>query len=98
MWELFHGKIGFLDLKIVIFFNEFQSRGITRTIFFIFILRMGEKRNYKKLEFSLEEEGQIIDFVKQNPSIYNPKDSEYKDRAKRDKLWNDLGEKLSKPG
>lgn len=59
---------------------------------------MVEKRNYIKLDFTLEEEDQIIDFVKQHPLMYNPKEPGYKEREKKDRLWNDLGEKLNKPG
>lgn len=59
---------------------------------------MADKRNYNKLEFSDDDEMEIIDFVKQHPLLFNPKDREYKNRAMRDKLWNELGEKLSKTG
>lgn len=59
---------------------------------------MAEKRNYNKLEFSDDDDTQIIDFVKQHPLLYNPKDREYKNRTMREKLWNDLGEKFCKSG
>lgn len=62
------------------------------------LIRMTTKRNYTKLEFSPEEEVQIIDFVKQNPLLYDPKNVNYKNKAMRDKTWNDLGNILEKSG
>lgn len=59
---------------------------------------MTEKRVYNKLDFSPDEEVQIIDYVKQHPILYNPKNPDYKNKTKRDKIWNDLGIILNKPG
>lgn len=57
-----------------------------------------EKRTYNKLDFSNDDEILIIDFVKQHSLLFNPKDSDYKNKALRDKAWNDLGEKIGKSG
>lgn len=59
---------------------------------------MSEKRVYKKLDFTQDEESQIIDFVKQNPLLYDPRNADYKNKIMRDKLWNDLAEKMEKTG
>lgn len=62
------------------------------------MLRMGEKRNYQKLDFTQDDETQIIDFVKQHSILFNPKDKDYKNKAKRDIVWNELGTLLDKSG
>lgn len=50
------------------------------------------KRPYVKLTFTREEEERIIDFVKQNAELYDPKNPKYKDTGHKAKLWNDLAE------
>lgn len=40
------------------------------------------KRNYTRLEFTQEEEEMLINHVKSNPGMFNPKDSQYKNRAR----------------
>lgn len=57
---------------------------------------MAEKRHYTKLEFTAEEETQIIDFVKDNPVLYNPKNADYKNKVMKDQLWEDLGKRIKK--
>lgn len=57
---------------------------------------MAAKRTYTRLEFSLEQEENLIDYVKLNPVLYNPKDSMYKNKMYRDRLWDELGEQLNK--
>lgn len=59
---------------------------------------MASKRSYTRLEFTKEEEEQIIDFVKQNPLLYDPRNPNYKNRTSRDKLWNDIATSLNKSG
>lgn len=65
---------------------------------FYFSNRMASKRSYTRLEFTKEEEEQIIDFVKQNPLLYDPRNPNYKNRTSRDKLWNDIATSLNKSG
>lgn len=56
------------------------------------------KRSYTRLDFSVEQEEQLIDFVKSNPPLYNPKDALYKNKMYRDRLWEDIGSILDKTG
>lgn len=56
------------------------------------------KRTYKKLDFSFEEEEQLIEFVKDNPALYDPKDIQYKNKNYRDRLYNDFGATIEKSG
>lgn len=56
------------------------------------------KRLYKRLDFSLEQEETLIDFVKSNAPLFNPKDAHYKNKMFRDRLWSEIGESLNKPG
>lgn len=59
---------------------------------------MASKSSYTRLEFTKEEEEQIIDFVKQNPLLYDLRNPNYKNRTSRDKLWNDIATSLNKSG
>lgn len=56
------------------------------------------KRTYTRLEFSIEQEEQLIDYVKTNPALYNPKDPQYKSRTYRDRLWEEFGQQINKTG
>lgn len=56
------------------------------------------KRSYTRLEFSLEQEELLIEFVKANSPLFNPKDSQYKNKMYRDRLWNQIGDKFGKSG
>lgn len=56
------------------------------------------KRVYTRLEFSLEHEEELIDFVKLNPALFNPKNPHYKNKMFRDRLWQDIADKLKKNG
>lgn len=56
------------------------------------------KPSYTRLDFSVEQEEQLIDFVKSNPPLYNPKDALYKNKMYRDRLWEDIGSILDKTG
>lgn len=58
----------------------------------------GQKRAYHKLDFSLEEEESLIDFVKQNNVLYNPKHRDYKNKMFRDRIWEDIAATLKKTG
>ncbi|XP_055308526.1 uncharacterized protein LOC129572566 [Sitodiplosis mosellana] len=56
------------------------------------------RKTYTKLDFSLEEEEQLIDFVKSNPPLYNPRDERFKNKMFRDRLWAKFGETIKKTG
>lgn len=56
------------------------------------------KRTYTRLDFSLDQEEELIDFVKINPALYNPKEPFYKNKMYRDRLWAEFGEKINKSG
>lgn len=56
------------------------------------------KRTYTRLEFTLEQEEQLIEFVKANPVLYDPIDAQYKNRNYRDRLWNEFGTRIEKSG
>lgn len=56
------------------------------------------KRTYVRLDFTQEQEEQLIDFVKTNPVMYNPRDANYKNKMYRDRLWAEFGEKIDKSG
>lgn len=56
------------------------------------------KRAYTRLEFTTDQEEILIDFMKSNPPLYNPKDALYKNKSYRDRLWDDIGHKLEKSG
>lgn len=56
------------------------------------------KRTYNRLDFTLAQEEQLIDFVKSNPALYNPKEPLYKNRMYRDRLWGEFGDSISKTG
>lgn len=54
------------------------------------------KRTYTRLAFSLEQEEELIEFVKENAALYDPKDMQYKNKNYRDSLWNEFGKKTIK--
>lgn len=56
------------------------------------------KRTYTRLDFSVEQEEQLIDYVKGNPALYNPKDVQYKNKNYRDRLWTEFGSTINKSG
>lgn len=56
------------------------------------------KRVYNKIDFSLEDEEALIDFVKLNEPLINPQHDLYKNRIHRDRLWLDIGNELGKSG
>lgn len=56
------------------------------------------KRTYTRLEFSPEQEEQLIEFVKANPALFDPKDSHFKNKKYRDRLWNQFGDEIDKKG
>lgn len=56
------------------------------------------KRTYTRLDFTLEQEEELIDYVKVNPALFNPTMDLYKNKMYRDRLWEELGSKLGKTG
>lgn len=56
------------------------------------------KRTYTRLEFTSDQEERLIDFVKSNSPLYNPKDALYKNKSYRDRLWDEIGNQLEKSG
>lgn len=55
-----------------------------------------KRSNYRRIDFSVEDEEKLIELVKTFPSIYNVSSSEYKDRFLRHKNWQTISENLSK--
>lgn len=49
------------------------------------------KRSYTRLDFSVEQEEKLIEFVKENPALYDPSNEHYKNRTYRDRLWTEFG-------
>jgi len=60
--------------------------------------RKTRKRIYTKIDFSLEDEEALIDFVKLNESLFNPQNDLYKNRNHRDRLWQEIAQQLGKTG
>lgn len=56
------------------------------------------KRTYTRLDFSLEDEERLIEYVKSNHALYNPKDSNYKNKTYRDRLWDKFGQQINRNG
>lgn len=56
------------------------------------------KRTYNRLDFSLEHEEQLIEYVKSNPTLFNPKEPLYKNKMFRDRLWEEFGATIEKSG
>lgn len=56
------------------------------------------KRTYTRLEFDSEQEEKLIEYVKEHPVLYNPKDGKYKNKSYRDRLWDKFGTTINKSG
>lgn len=56
------------------------------------------KRAYMRLDFALEDEEKLIDYVKSNAALYNPTDKNYKNKMFRDRLWTKFGDTIKKSG
>lgn len=56
------------------------------------------KRAYTRLDFSVEQEEQLIEYVKEHPALYNPKNSLYKNKTYRDRLLAEFGVQIDKTG
>lgn len=56
------------------------------------------KRQYVRLEFSSEDEEKLIEYVRENPVLYNVKHPKYKMKQYRDRLWNEFGDTVNKLG
>lgn len=53
------------------------------------------KRNYSRLDFTPEQEEQLINYVKLNPAMFNPKDINYKNRGS---FFDRFGATINKSG
>lgn len=73
------------------FYSPFSSFLLTE-------MEPAPKRTYNRLDFTLEQEEKLIEHVKSNPALYNPKDSLYKSRTYRDRIWEDFGVTIGKSG
>lgn len=56
------------------------------------------KRKYNKIEFTLEEEEILIELVKKNEILYNPRHKQYKDRNQKAHAWLDISREMNKKG
>lgn len=56
------------------------------------------KRTYTRLDFTVEQEEKLIEYVKAHPALFNPKDAQYKNRTYRDHLWIEFGSSIEKSG
>ena len=54
------------------------------------------KRVKKTTDLTLEEEEDMAEWIAENESIYNKKMKDYKDKQKKDKLWNDKAEAMGR--
>lgn len=54
------------------------------------------KGNYRKIEFTPEDEERFIELVKDSPLLYSPSNPDYKDKILRGKAWDNIGKSLSK--
>lgn len=56
------------------------------------------KRTYTKIDFTLEKEESLINFVKENEPLFNPRHELYRNRIHRDNLWLEISLVLEKSG
>lgn len=56
-----------------------------------------KKRKYNKIKFSPEDEETLIDMVKENAELYNPRHEKYKDKHHKDRIWLDIAKQMNKP-
>lgn len=56
------------------------------------------KLNYQRTNFSLEDEETLIEFVKTNAELYDPKHKLYANRIRKSQLWQDVASTLRKTG
>lgn len=52
----------------------------------------------KQTKFTTQEEEMIIDFVKSNELIYNIEHKDYRQSEMKNRLWNELAQKIGKDG
>lgn len=55
-------------------------------------------KKYTKSSFSSEEEEALIDFVREEPCLFNPKHEQYKNFQYRKRKWIFIGSQLNKTG
>lgn len=59
---------------------------------------MTESKSYKKLTFSPQEEETLIDCVRDEPCLYDPKHDQYKNIQYRRRKWNYIGDRVGRTG
>lgn len=57
-----------------------------------------KKREYRRIQFSSEDEEALIEFVKTNQELYDPKHELYKNRDRKTQLWQKIASDLNKTG
>ena len=57
----------------------------------------GKKRRSKETKLTREQEDEVIQFVQDNPLLYDKADLNHKDSAKRERLWELKAEKMGLP-
>lgn len=53
-------------------------------------------KSYQQLQFTSEEEEQLIDLVKENPPLYMAKNKSYKDIELKENIWKKIAHALKK--
>lgn len=56
----------------------------------------GEKSKYNRIAFSSTDEERLIELIKSKEYMYNVSHSDYKDRLKKNKAWEEIAKTLSK--
>lgn len=56
------------------------------------------KRVYRRVVFTPEEEETLVEFVKSNEELYNPKNHLYTNRDRKNQLWEEISSQLKKTG
>lgn len=59
---------------------------------------MNRRNKNPEMDFDEYEKEILIDFVRRNPPLYNSQHERYKDSELKNRLWEQIGEKLKKTG
>lgn len=55
-------------------------------------------KKYNKLDFSEQEEEQLIDLVRKHQCLYNKKAKEYMNSQFKSRIYEEIGQAINKPG
>lgn len=55
-------------------------------------------KKYRRLNFEVEEEEQLIDLVRKHPCLYNKKEKDYMNSQYKARIYQEIGQKLNKSG